>query len=291
MQPYDWMLKKTPQTEWIKGQGLFICFAFFLGGISGGLYLISLYFDNLTGMFAAWLLALAMGGFYTLHLGQRNPLKIWRMVLNPRTSWISRGLTFVTLFIGFTFIQLCLSQWAPGPAETVFKVLAGIVAFAQSIYTGFALSYVSAIKFWNSALLPLLFVTCGLVGGTAILLAINLGGSQADIDLIENITRVLLGAYIIMIAVYLIDATYVDPVSRGSVLNLVRGSNAMAFWGGIVFCGLAVPVIASIISYFAGEASSGLLIFAVVCEVVGGFSLRYAVLKEGVYAPLIRTNS
>jgi hypothetical protein len=96
MQPYDWMIRKTPQTEWIKGQGVFICFAFFLGGISGGLYLASLYFNNITGMLVAWVLALAMGGFYMLHLGQRSPLCVWRMVLNPRTSWISRGLTFVT---------------------------------------------------------------------------------------------------------------------------------------------------------------------------------------------------
>jgi len=53
----------------------------------------------------------------------------------------------------------------PTTAITTFKVLAGIFAFAQSIYTGFAVSYVSAIKLWNSAILPILFVVCGFSGG------------------------------------------------------------------------------------------------------------------------------
>lgn len=289
MEKYDWMRKNTPQTEWIKGQGLFICFAFFLGGVSGGLYLASLYFDNLLGMFVSWLLAFLMGGFYILHLGNRNPLRAWRMFLNPQTSWISRGLTFITLFIVLGFIQLCLSQWLPGTAETVFKVLAGIMAFAQSIYTGFALSYVKAIKFWNSALVPILFVTCGLLGGLAILLAISLGGSQADIDAIENVIRILLIAYAIFITVYLWNSTYIDPVAKASTTDLIKGSNTLAFWGGVVLCGIVVPITMSVISYFATNVSAALLIPAVICEIIGGFSLRYTVLREGVYGPLIST--
>ena len=291
MQSYDWMIKGTPQTEWIKGQGVFICIAFFLGGVSGGLYLASAYFNNITGMFIGWLLSLCMCGFYVLHLGNRNPLRVWRMVLNPGTSWISRGLIFITSFIVLTFIQLCLYQWLPGPAEMVFRVLAGITAFVQSIYTGFALSYVNAIKFWNSALLPILFVTCGFLGGLAILLAVNLGSSQAEIVSIENVIRIALILYIIMITVYLWEATYTDSVAKTSALDLIRGSNSMVFWAGIVLCGMAIPLGISITSFFMADISTGLLIIAVVCEIIGGFSLRYAVLREGNYIPLINTRS
>lgn len=291
MESHEWMVKSTPQTEWIKGQGLFICFAFFLGGVSGGLYLASLYFNNLLGMFISWLLALLMAGCYLVHLGNRNPLRVWRMCLNPQTSWISRGLIFITLFIGLVFIQLCLSYWLPGTAETVFKVLAGIMAFAQSIYTGFALSYVNAIKFWNSALVPVLFVTCGAIGGLSILLAISLGGSYAEVEVIKNVIRVALVAYAIIIIVYLWNATYIDPVAKGSVVDLIRGANAPVFWVGVVLFGVLIPVAISVTSYFAAEASTALLITAVVCEIIGGFSLRYAILREGSYGPLIPTRS
>lgn len=290
MQSDEWMVKNTPQKDWIKGQGLFICFAFFLGGVSGGLYLASVYFNNLLGMFISWLLALLMCGCYLIHLGNRHPLRVWRMCLNPQTSWISRGLIFITLFIGLVFIQLCLSYWLPGTAEIVFKVLASIMAFAQSIYTGFALSYVNAIKFWNSGLVPILFFICGLCGGFSILLAISLGGSHAEIEVIENIIRVLLVAYAIIIAVYLLNSTYIDPVAKGSVIDLIRGANVLAFWGGVVLCGIVIPIAISVTNYFAAEAPTAPLIAAVICEIIGGFSLRYSIMREGIYSPLIPTH-
>ena len=287
MQNNDWMLKEAPQTEWIKGQGLFICIAFFLGGLSGGLYLASLFFNSLLGMFIAWLFSILMGGFYLLHLGQRSPLRVWRMMLKPGTSWISRGLIFISLFLGLGLIQLCLSYWAPGTAATVFKVLAGIMAFAQSIYTGFVLSFSKSIKFWNSALLPILFVSCGLLGGFAVLLAINLG-NQSQIDVIENVVRIGLIAYAIMIAVYLLESTYVDAVAKGSVMDLIRGRYTLLFWLGVVLCGVLVPIAIAITSYFASGVSSGLLIVAIVGEIIGGFSLRYSILTEGSYLPILR---
>jgi formate-dependent nitrite reductase membrane component NrfD len=171
--PYEFMIKYQQQKDWVDGRGNFIAFAFFLGGIAGGLFLASAYFDNLLGIFIAFLLTGLMGASYMFHL--THPLRFWRMVLKPGTSWISRGFAFIMLFGFFTAITMILMQWAPEAtaAITTFKVLAGIFAFAQSIYTGFAVSYVSAIKVWNSAIVPVLFVTCGLTGGLAILLAIR----------------------------------------------------------------------------------------------------------------------
>jgi len=287
---YEWMVKDTQQTEWVEGQGVFIVAAFFLGGISGGSYLATLYFNNLLGMFISWLLALLMGVFYLLHL--TKPIRFWRMVFKPQTSWISRGLILISLFIGLVFIQLCLSYWLPGTGwEIVLKVLAGIMAFAQSIYTGFVLSYVKGIKFWNSALVPILFVICGLVGGFGILLAISLGGTYAEIEAIENILRVLLVVYAIIVTVYLLNSTYVDAVSKDSVMQLITGANAPIFWGGVVLFGIVVPIAISVTSYFAAEASAPLLITAVICEIIGGFSLRYSILKGGIYKPLIPIHS
>ncbi len=174
VKPYDFMVKYQQQKDWVDGRGNFIAFAFFLGGISGGLFLASAYFDSLLGMFVAWLLSLLMGLSYLMHL--TKPMRFWRMFFKPKTSWIARGFIFIWLFIGLTFITLILREWAPEAtgAITTFKVLAGIFAFAQSIYTGFAVSYVSAIKVWNSAIVPILFVTCGITGGLAILLAITM---------------------------------------------------------------------------------------------------------------------
>ena len=287
IKPYEFMVKPQQQKDWIDGRGNFIAFAFFLGGISGGLYLAAAYFDNLTGMFVAWLLSLLMGVSYMIHLS--HPFRFWRMFMKPKTSWIARGFIFIMLFIGLTLITLILRQWFPEAtgAITTFKVLAGIFAFAQSIYTGFAVSYVNAIKVWNSAIVPVLFVTCGITGGLAILLAVFIAGDSSQIAALENIIRVVLIALAVIIGVYLWNTTYSSAAARDAIKRLVGGSLAPLFWVGVFLFGIVIPVAISISTFYAGEASSGLLITAVVSEIIGGLALRFAILKAGVYTPLL----
>jgi sulfite dehydrogenase (quinone) subunit SoeC len=282
--PYEFMVKYTQQKNWIDGRGNFIAFAFFLGGISGGLFMAAAYFGSILGMFIAWLLALGMGISYMIHLGQ--PSQSWRMFMKPGTSWISRGFIFIMLFIGLTMITLILAQWFPDAKSliTTFKILAGIFAFAQSIYTGFAVSYVSAIKLWNSAILPILFVVCGFSGGLAILMGISLGGDQ--ITAIENITRITLIAFTVILIVYLWNTTYKSAAAKDAVARMVKGDIAVIFWIGVVVLGIIIPVGISVGTYFTGEASSALLLTAVVAEIIGGLSLRYVILKGGTYIPL-----
>jgi len=286
VKPYDFMVKPQQQKDWIDGRGNFIAFAFFLGGISGGLYLASAYFDNLTGMFIAWLLAGLMGVSYMLHL--THPLRFWRMMRKPGTSWIARGFTFIMLFIGFTTIQLILSRWAPDAttAITTFKWIAGVFAFAQSIYTGFAVSYVSAIKLWNSAILPILFVVCGFSGGLALLMGISLDNA-AVLPQIENITRITLIGFAILLGVYLWNSTYSSTMAKNAVARVVGGEIAVFFWIGVVVLGIVIPIGISIGTYFMDTASSALLLTAVVTEIIGGLSLRYVILKGGTYVPLM----
>jgi len=228
-----------------------------------------------------------MGVSYMIHL--THPLRFWRMFMKPGTSWIARGFIFIMLFLGFTTLQLILSQWFPEAegAITTLKILAGIFAFAQSIYTGFAVSYVSAIKVWNSAIVPVLFVTCGLTGGLAILLAIMMGQDSAQIVTLENIIRVVLIALAIIIAVYLWNTTYSSAEAKEAIHRLIGGALAPLFWVGVFLFGILVPVVISVTTYFTEEASSALLITAVVSEIIGGLALRFAILKAGMYTPLL----
>lgn len=280
------MVKYTQQKSWIDGRGNFIAFAFFLGGISGGLFMASAYFNNILGMFIAVLLSAVMGISYMLHLGQ--PSQFWRMLVKPQTSWISRGFIFIFLYGGFAIIAVILAQWVPEAESAIltFKILAGIFAFAQSIYTGFAVSYVSAIKLWNSAILPILFVVCGFSGGLAILLGISLGGSESQLAIMENVTRITLISFAVILIVYLWNTTYSNAAARDAVARLLGGSVAIFFWIGVVVLGVVIPLGISIGTYFAGSTSTALMLTAVITEIIGGLSLRYVVLKGGIYTPL-----
>jgi formate-dependent nitrite reductase membrane component NrfD len=277
--PYDFMVKYTPQRDWIEGHGILIAFALFFGGISGGLYLASLYFDNMLGMFIGWLLAMATGLTDMAHLSK--PMRFWRMLLKPKTSWISRGFIFIWLFLGFAMIQLALSQWAPGTAETVFKVIAGIMAFGVAIYSGFLVSYVSAIKIWNSAIIPILFVVAGLTGGLAILLLTTLGNSAVGAD-VAFAARIVLIGYAVFVAIYLWVSTYESVAARDSVIRILKGNIAPVFWLVVVLLGIAVPLIV----LFSSTATAALVISAILM-IIGGVALRYVILKAGVYSPLV----
>jgi formate-dependent nitrite reductase membrane component NrfD len=292
MKPYEWMVTYTPQTEWVERKGILIWLSFYAGILGGGSYLASLYFNNLWGMFISWLIILVLkGGFHIAHA--KKSLKLWRMILRPQTSWISRGLILTILVIGFGAIQLAFSYWLPGTAgEIVFKVLTGITAFGLITYTGFVMNYVHSIPFWNSAILPALFIVWGILSGLGIVMAIGLGVADVDIKAVAAGSIVSLITVLILIALYLWTATYAGPTARQSVRGLTRGYMALVSGIGVVFCGILIPLAISLLSYFGGNIPApSLAILFIVCEIIGGLAFTYSVLKVGVYGPLIPTRA
>ena len=287
MEIHEWMINYTRQTEWIDRRGIFLWIAFYAGGLGGGLYLVSLYFNSLWGMFLSWLIiAVVKGGAHLIYLGK--PLRFWRIVFRPNSSWLARGIIFVLAFVLFAAVQLILSYWLPGTAvEIVFKVLAGMAALAVTVYTGFVLNTVKAVPFWNSTLLPLLFVLCGILGGFGLSVIIGLNGGNVDIAAAETGSRWLLIANALLIVVYLWAAANRETTGKKSVVEQMRGNLAPVFWIGIVVLGIVIPLAIAFSSYLVGEVSSVLLVTGVACEVIGGLALRYCVLKAGAYKPLV----
>jgi formate-dependent nitrite reductase membrane component NrfD len=281
------MINYTRQTEWIDKRGIFLWIAFYAGGLGGGLYLVSLYFNSLWGMFISWLIiGVIKGGTHLIYLGK--PLRFWRIIAHPQTSWLARGFIFVMLFVGFGGIQLLLSYWINGSAaEIVFKVLAGVMAFCVAVYTGIILKNIKGVPFWNSILLPILFVFCGVLGGFGLSVVIGLNGGDVNLSAAETGSRWLLIANALLIIMYLWQASRREAVGKQSVLEQLHGHSAPIFWGGIVALGIVIPLTIALVSLIKGELASMLLIIGVVCEIIGGLALRYCVLKAGAYKPLV----
>ena len=287
MQAHEWMISYTRQTEWIDKRGILLWIAFYTGGLGGGLYLVSLFFNSLWGMFISWLIiGVLKGGTHLLFLGK--PTRFWRIISHPQTSWIARGFLFVMGFVGFGAIQLALSYWAPGSAaEIVFKVFTAIMAFSVAIYTGFVLKTIKGVPFWNSWLLPLLFILCGVLGGFGLAVLIALNGGGIVLSQAETGSQWLLAANILLIVIYLWRASLREEVGKQSVLEQIHGNSAWIFWVGVVALGIVVPLGVTITSLAMGEISAAVLITGVVCEIIGGLALRYCVLKAGAYKPLV----
>ncbi len=285
-QVHEWMVNYTRQTEWIDRRGIFLWIAFYAGGLGGGLYLVSLLFNSLWGMFISWLIiAVIKGGTHLMYLGR--PWRAWRIITRPQTSWLARGFIFVMAFVLFGAIQMMFSRWLPGTAaEIVFKVLAGIMAFGVATYTGIILKNVKGVPFWNSLLLPVLFVICGILGGFGLAVLIALNGGDVNLAAAEMGSRWLLITNALLIVVYLWQASRREAVGKQSVLQQISGESAPVFWTGVVVLGIIMPIAVAISGLIVAIPPS-LLLAAVICEIIGGLTLRYCVLKAGAYKPLV----
>lgn len=293
MKPYEWMTTYTPQEEWIEKKGIFMPLAFYFGSLGGGLYLVSLYFNSLLGMLVAWLIVgVLKGGSHLVDLGQ--PFRSWRMVLRPQSSWISRGLILVILFLGLVALQLLISSFFPGTTwEAIFKVLAVLAALGTCAYPGFTLNYVNAIPLWNSAMLPLLFMACGLLGGFAILQIIGVFGGNVDLIGVEFGSLVFLFVTAVFIITYTWSASYSDsgPYGKTALKELLKGKVSPVFWLGVVLLGIVMPFAIALLGYKGMQIPKMVLFVGALGEIICGLSLTYAVLKSGGYRPLIPLSS
>jgi len=192
----------------------------------------------------------------------------------------------VILFIGAAGIQLLISLLTSETTavEMFFRVVAGILAFGVAVYSGFVVGFVNGIKFWNSALMPVLVVIGGLAGGSAILLAISAASSSGDFSGIQMLARFMLVFYALGIFIHLWISTYSSPVAKESARLLLTGSLAGLFWLVIILIGIVVPLILEFV--LGADASVGLIVSAVLV-LAGNLTFRYAILKAGRYNPLV----
>jgi formate-dependent nitrite reductase membrane component NrfD len=287
--PYEFMVSYTPQTQWIEKGGIKLWLAFFFIELGAGMFFVASVFGNLLAMSIGWLLCAVLGGgLHLLYLGK--PLRFWRMAFSSgwKTSWISRGIIFVSLFLILGLIHMVLIPSAT--RFTALLVAADIFAFLTVIYGGFAMNYVNGIPLWNTALLPILYVVSGLWGGAEVTLGIALGSGAIGIGpAIEEWIRLLLIGFIFLIPVYLMSVRYTSSAGQVSVRHMVLSEWSPLFWIGVIILGMAVPLTAVISSLLTGleGASVALLYAAILSGLIGDLAMRYLILKCGMYAPLI----
>jgi formate-dependent nitrite reductase membrane component NrfD len=288
METHEWMIKQTHQTEWIDRRGIFLWLALYTGGLGGGLYLISLYFNSLVGMVTAlFIVAVLKGTFHLAFLGK--PWRFWRIVSRPQTSWLARGFIFVIAFIALATLQILVSLNYPGSVwESILKGAAGLMALGVATYTGFVLNNVKSIPFWNSSLLPLLFLMCGFLGGFGLSIILALYGGNINLASAEAGSRLLLVINALLIVVYLWRSTQKRSSGKKSVEELMQGKSAVLFWVGVMVLGIVVPLIIAVLTFSFHDLPARFLLLGVVCEIIGGLSLRYCILKAGIYQPILQ---
>ena len=302
MVTHDWMIKPTTQTEWIERRGILVWIAEVFTSLGAGLYLVSLIFDNWWGMVAGWVIIMFIKiPLHLIYFGK--PLRFWRTIIPFtsawKTSWFTRGINFNVYFSSIVFIQLVVGfitiNVYPGTAWDGWYlglgIAGGVFAFLVGIYSGFIMSYCKSVPFWNTAMLPIIILLAGIADGLALMLVVGLADTSVDLVAVETASRILLAANIIMIAAYVWNATYQSKTARYTALLIIKGSLAWWFWLGVIILGMVIPLTIASLSLFTGEATTGLLITAIVLHTMGAVALKYVLLKAGVHTPLLPTLS
>ena len=303
---HEWMVKPMQQTDWIQREGLLIWLTEVFGSLGTGLYLVSIFVNNWWGALIGWLIVMGIKlPIHLIYLGK--PTRFWR-ALPPftkawRTSWIARGFFFTVLFSGFGFFQLLIGfismsngqsageMGALAGLDIALRILGGFTAILTAIYTGFMMSSLKSVPFWNTGLLPIVIINAGIADGLALVIGIGLYTGGVDIPTLEAVTRILLLVNILLIGTYLLNSTYRSDTAKFSAKELLAGGVAVHFWAGIILCGILIPLVISLLGYFVGEVSHSVLIFAIITHTIGAFALKYCILKVGIYQPLLSNGS
>jgi formate-dependent nitrite reductase membrane component NrfD len=282
---HDLTLPYRPQREWIEGRGLLVVVAHFFSGVAAGLWLFSLALDYEAGLIISIVvMAVLAGGAHLAFLG-RWP-RFWRMILRTHSSWISRGLLAIVLFLVGAILYVL-----PGVRDTTFgsAVLALSILGAALIlvYKGFVYLVARAIPFWNIWLLPFLYIAYGLRGGAAVLLvAAAAAGEVFDIDLLQAIKLWVVVSSAVLLLLYLALANNAGPAAKRSLQELVAGRISPAFYAGAIFLGLVIPIVLGAIGATAGLWRR-LLALVGLSSLAGDFFVHYCIVKAGIYLPIV----
>ncbi len=286
-----------------------VAFYLYGAGTSAGLIFLELVFralnligetTALVGMWIGLVLALVSLAFLFDHLGPRARWRFLYVFRKPLTSWIARGAIIVTVLVVLRLLLLLPSvpgfEWVPLGEKTLGGgiVRAAVLLFAGAFmaYSGLVLSSWNSIAFWNTPMLPMLYIGYSFLGGMAALPVIAaLTGGTSEMSNLGPVIWLFLLALLLGngfgLLLYIWGMSTASLPCRESVRRLVRGEQQLSFWAGTVGIGLVVPLIAISLAVVGdldmGAASTLVLVAACLAVQIGGYLLRDNILRVGVY--------
>lgn len=301
--------------------GWFIVIYLFLGGLGAGAYLTSYaagkgWLGNSPALQrVGYFISGPIVAFGTLLLvfdlgqGLKKPWLLIGLIMNPR-SVMTWGVYILAIFI---VVALGVAYFALKKKEApkILVTIGAVLALATCAYTGLLVAVVKAVPFWNSYLMPVLFVVSALSTGlsiTVLLAHIIEKDMKTDEQKITKTHLCLVGTEIVLLAILLglMASGSNGAVAATSASMLISGSLAISFWVILVVLGLVGPLLVSVYGLkklapaqalqtdSASAVSEGaaalegahgvtnLLLLSDATVVLGGFVLRYVVIFAAI---------
>jgi formate-dependent nitrite reductase membrane component NrfD len=281
---------------------------FTLMGVGGGVFIVTRllnlqsHLGRFIGLPVADLVsfaAIALGGVILMaDLGR--PMRFVRAVMNPRTSWISRGAIadFVFLIVGALLVLPDLKlggahpfSWLPwdagagnaiGETLEVITMLAGVVVM---FYAGQVLAAPRSIPYWNSPAVPLQFLFSSVATSYAVVMLMEVIHDRPISSGQFGMTALSLGLLLAAVGWHL--ATKRDvPGKSNSLERLLAGSDRIPFLGGVVLLGSVVPAVLTLVAAGIGSIREAAAVASFVLLLPAGFLLRLVTLRVGIFPPV-----
>ncbi len=272
----DFRIGYTAQHEW----AWLITAAFFFGSVGAGLFLVSYFAGFRQGMLAGLLsVAVLKSVAHVLFLGK--PLRAWRALRQWRTSWISRGLIAIGVFVTCGVLYLALPA---GSARYVLGVVAATAAAVVAVYDGLVLRSSRGIPAWSSWFAPVLVACYAAIGGATCTLVLRVAtGSDFSNGQIEAIEVGVLALNVVLVGLYVLWLRSRSGAAALAMRRLTSGRLGVAFVFGALVLGLGVALVLAIVA--ATTDSTTVLAFAAVADLAGHFTMFFALLAAGTYEP------
>jgi polysulfide reductase chain C len=223
-----------------------------------------------------------------------TPSQFWVLT---KASLISVGTWVLTIFF-----VVCAYQWLKCitardktlKESNVVWFVGFIFAVLAAFYTGVLLWEMRGIPFWNSVLIPLLFLASAISTGIgAVLIGATVYRSYKQ-DVEEDAVNlhflykldlvIIVVEAVILLAYLLIMGLSSHPAAVNSVQMLLTGSLAPVFWIVFIVVGLVLPFYLEWSLCRNGVNKHLSSTIAASCLLIGGLTLRYLILSAGTFS-------
>jgi formate-dependent nitrite reductase membrane component NrfD len=292
-----------PENEW----GWLIISYLFLAGAGSGAFLAAAACELLAPDWSKTLAragSLAAGPLITigtvclvldLEAGLWEPWRQAYMLSNAR-SMITWGVLILGIFIPVAFLYAAALNEITVIGKKIKKyvwhleIIGSFLAVATAGYTGVLIAVVNGVPFWNTPLMPVLFLASAISTGLAVAM---IGAAIIDINTIRTLSNFALGHVIflavegavLMLLIFMSLTRSVEAAESASML--ISGSLSPYFWALVVSIGIVIPFILSIVEFKEyGHMPKFLVVGADLCVLIGGMSLR-ALIILSAQAPMV----
>jgi formate-dependent nitrite reductase membrane component NrfD len=198
---------------------------------------------------------------------------------------MSIGIWLVVVLIIVSFIYLIVTilafpfKWAE-KLQKIVGVIGVPFALLVTTYTGVLIA-ASNNALWNNWMLPVVFVSSAIVTGiaglTAVLALLQIlkqdSAIGSEVHRLERLNSRVILFQLVMVILFIIIGIGSAPMRA-----MIGSAFGLLWWIGVILLGLVVPFL---VGFKGGTKSPSLAVLVSMLVLLGGFSLRYAILIGG----------